>query len=309
MALIDDLEEEAVWLIREVVATTERPVILFSGGKDSAVLVHLAIKAFRPVRPPVHLLHVDTGHNFPEVLSFIARTVRRTGLSLITASVPSVLAGGPWYRTVPADRPDRRPVSRNQLQSPVLLQALQEMKVDAAIGGARRDEDRARAKEHLVSIRYPDGSWDPGQQSPEPWGAVSTAAPPDGHVRAFPLADWTERDIWSYIADRGIDVPCLYYAHRRRLVRRQDRLFAVTDAVPADPGEIVFTDWCRFRTVGDVVCTAASPLRSDRSAGWPATPLEVLEDLLTVTVSERGSSRADDDGEAAMEDRKAQGYF
>lgn len=308
MDLMSTLEAQAIAVIQEVIATSQRPAVLFSGGKDSAVLVRLAQMAFRPAPPPVRLLHIDTGHNFPEVQNFIDTIATETELPLIRAAVQDWIDDG---RLVEPTCEGGRVNSRNRLQTPVLLSTLKTQGIDVAMGGARRDEDRARAKEHLVSVRDAAGHWDPLAQQPEPWDMISITTPPGGHARAFPLSNWTERDVWRYIIERGVSVPSLYFAHRRNLVVRDGRNFAVTETVPAAPGESVIHRWCRFRTVGDITCTTATVYnpRTGRKPNWPSKPAEVLEDLLLTGESERGSSRADDDGEAAMEDRKAMGYF
>ena len=304
MNLMDELEGQAITIIREVVLAARRPVVLFSGGKDSAVLVRLVQMAFFPEPAPVTLLHIDTGHNFPETMTFIREVVEESRLPLIRAEVQEWIDRGRLTEV----RRTGRLVSRNRLQSRVLVDVITEQGFDVALGGARRDEDRARAKEHLVSVRKADGSWDPLEQSPEPWGQVCIAAPPGGHARAFPLSDWTEIDVWNYIVNAGVRVPDLYFMHRRALVQREGRMFAVTDAVPARTGETPTTQWCRFRTVGDVTCTTAVMPRPGRPVSFPASPIEVLEDLYAVNDSER-AGRADDDGDAAMEDRKVAGYF
>lgn len=286
------LESEAVHLIREVTATTARPVLLFSGGKDSAVLAHLAVKAFAPAAVPFPMLHVDTGHNFPEVVAFRDDTAARLGMRLHVASVPDAIAAG-----LVEDAP-----SRNRAQTPVLLAAIREHGWTAAFGGARRDEDPARAKERYVSVRAADGSWDPLHQHPEPWGHINTSTPDGWHARAFPMSDWTEIDVWRYVQQEDIPLPSLYFAHARPVVDRGGRLFSLIPGNPTTAGETAVWRTVRFRTVGDATCTTAT-LSSARTVG------DVLAELESATVSERGSSRADDDGPAAMEDRKRAGYF
>ena len=290
------LESHAVFILREVAAESERPVLLFSGGKDSAVLLHLALKAFRPGGLPFPTMHVDTGHNFAEVIKFRDERVSRLGERLIVASVQESIDRG----RVPDPGPN---VSRNRLQTTTLLDAIAEHSFDACFGGARRDEDKARAKERVLSFRDTFGQWDPKRQRPELWHLYQGRVQPGEHVRAFPLSDWTELDIWQYIAREAIALPDIYYAHRRQVVERDGMLLAVCEWVTPEPGEDVVEETVRFRTVGDATCTGAV-----RSAAQTVT--EIIEEVAASRVSERGATRADDRfSETAMEDRKREGYF
>jgi sulfate adenylyltransferase subunit 2 len=294
---LDLLEAEGVTIIREVAAECERPVLLFSGGKDSAVLLHLAAKAFAPGRIPFPVLHVDTGHNFDEVIRFRDRAVAHYDVRLEVASVQAAIDSG---RAVEETGPR---ASRNRLQTVALLDHLMAGRIDAAFGGGRRDEEKARAKERILSVRDAFGQWDPKAQRPEPWDALNTRMRPGEHLRAFPLSNWTELDVWRYIAREGIDLPELYFAHRREVFERDGMLLATVAPLPRLPGEEPFTEIVRYRTVGDMTCTGA--IRS------LATTLdEVIAEVIAAEVSERGASRADDTtSEAAMEDRKREGYF
>ena len=292
-ALID----ESIGIIREAAAEFERPVLLFSGGKDSVVMLHLAIAAFRPAPLPFPVMHVDTGHNFPEVVEFRDRTVSVHGLRLIVASVQASIDAG---RVADVTGPR---ASRNTLQTVTLLDAIAEHRFDAVFGGARRDEERARAKERVFSHRDEFGQWDPKQQRPEPWGIFNTRHRPGEHFRVFPLSNWTELDIWRFIADRDIDLPDIYYAHERQVFRRDGLLMAVNPFVTLLPGETPFSTTVRFRTVGDATCTAAIESTA-------TTPAQVVEETAVARLTERGATRADDRiSEAGMEDRKRQGYF
>lgn len=293
---LDDLESEAVYYLREVAAEFRRPVLLFSGGKDSVVLLHLARKAFRAGPMPFPALHVDTGHNFPEVLSFrdSAFEARET---LVVASVENALRSG-----VVKEDPNGPP-NRNRMQSPVLLRALAEHGFDAAIGGARRDEDRARAKERVFSHRDEIGQWDPRAQRPELWALSNTRLRKGEHFRVFPLSNWTEVDVWTYIVRERIELPSLYFSHERRVFERDGMVYAVGDCMQPLPHERVRTESVRYRTVGDMTCTGA--VRSTAR-----TVEEVLEEVATARLTERGATRADDQQtDAAMEDRKREGYF
>ena len=290
------LEAHAVFVLREVAAECERPVLLFSGGKDSAVLLRLAEKAFRPGRFPFPVMHVDTDHNFPEVLAFRDRRVAELGEELVVASVQRSIDEGRV-----ADPGSG--ASRNRLQSVTLLDAIAEHGFDACIGGARRDEDKARAKERVLSFRDTFGQWDPRNQRPELWHLYHGTVRPGEHLRAFPLSDWTELDVWQYVRREGIELPDIYYAHRRPVVRRDGMLLAVSEWVSPGPGEDVEEALVRFRTVGDATCTGA--VRSSAR-----TIEEVIAEVAASTVSERGATRADDKfSETAMEDRKREGYF
>ena len=295
LGLLDTLESEAIHIIREVVAEFERPVLLFSGGKDSVVVLHLATKAFWPGKVPFPVLHVDTGHNFPEVIEFRDRTVERLGLRLEVASVQDYIDRG-----VLQERPDG---TRNPLQTLPLLDAIQNGKFDAVFGGARRDEDKARAKERIISLRDEFGQWDPRNQRPELWNLYNGRHLPGQHVRAFPISNWTELDIWRYIEREGIELPPLYFAHEREVYQRDGMWRAVGPVSEPRPEEVVETRLVRYRTVGDMSCTGAveSPAR---------TINDVVIEVAASTLTERGATRADDRiSEAAMEDRKKEGYF
>ena len=295
LSQLQRLEAESIHIFRETASEGERPVLLFSGGKDSVVMLHLAAKAFWPAPIPFPVLHVDTGHNFPEVLEFRDRTVERLHIRLEVASVQDYLDDGRL-----TERPDG---TRNQLQTVPLLDAITEGRHDVVYGGARRDEEKARAKERIISLRDEFGQWDPRNQRPELWSLYNTRHRPGEHVRVFPLSNWTELDIWSYITEQGIELPSLYYAHERDVVSRDGMWLAVGEHVSPREGETVQTRTVRYRTVGDMSCTGAveSPA---------ATAQEVLAEVRTSTLTERGATRADDRvSEAAMEDRKREGYF
>jgi sulfate adenylyltransferase subunit 2 len=292
------LEAEAIHVMREVAAEREKPVLLFSGGKDSIVLVRLAEKAFRPGRFPFPLMHIDTGHNFPEVIEFRDRMVQELGERLIVASVQeSIDSGRVTEETGPR-------ASRNRLQTTTLLDALAEHGFDAAFGGARRDEERARAKERILSFRDDFGGWDPKAQRPELWNLYNARVRRGENVRAFPLSNWTELDVWQYIQDEGIEVPSIYLAHEREVFRRDGMLYATSDFIERDERDSdPFTASVRYRTVGDMSCTGA--VASDA-----ATLETVVAEIAATNVTERGETRADDRvSEAAMEDRKVAGYF
>ena len=295
LSQLQRLEAESIHIFRETAAEGERPVLLFSGGKDSVVMLHLAAKAFWPAPIPFPVLHVDTGHNFPEVLEFRDRTVEQLHIRLEVAKVQDYLDDGRL-----TERPDG---TRNQLQTVPLLDAITEGRHDVVYGGARRDEEKARAKERIISLRDEFGQWDPRNQRPELWSLYNTRHRPGEHVRVFPLSNWTELDIWSYITEQGIELPSLYYAHERDVVSRDGMWLAVGEHVSPRENETVQTRTVRYRTVGDMSCTGAveSPA---------ATAQEVLAEVRTSTLTERGATRADDRvSEAAMEDRKREGYF
>ena len=294
---LDELEAEAIHIMRELAAELERPVLLFSGGKDSIVLLRLAEKAFRPGKFPFPVMHVDTGHNFPEVIEYRDRRVAELGETLIVASVQESIDKG---RVVEETGPR---ASRNQLQTTTLLDAIEEHRFDAAIGGARRDEERARAKERIFSFRDDFGQWNPRAQRPELWNLYNARVRRGEHVRVFPISNWTELDVWQYIARENLDLPPIYFAHEREVFRRDGMLYAVSEFVERMDGEDPFTVSVRFRTVGDMSCTGA--VASD------AKSLEdVVAEIAATRITERGETRADDRAsEAAMEDRKRVGYF
>jgi sulfate adenylyltransferase subunit 2 len=291
------LESEAIHVMREVAAEFERPVLLFSGGKDSIVLLRLAEKAFRPAPFPFPLMHVDTGHNFPEVIEFRDRRVAELGERLIVASVQESIDSG---RVVEETGPR---ASRNRLQTVTLLDAIAEHGFDAAFGGARRDEERARAKERVFSFRDDFGQWDPKNQRPELWNLYNGRIAKGEHVRVFPLSNWTELDVWEYIDQEQLEVPSIYFAHEREVFKRDGMLYAWREGTELIDGEEVFLDTVRYRTVGDMSCTGG--VRSQAS-----TLEEVVVEIAGTRITERGETRADDKvSEAAMEDRKKAGYF
>jgi sulfate adenylyltransferase subunit 2 len=288
------LEAEAIHVIREVAAEFERPVLLFSGGKDSIVMLHLALKAFRPGKLPFPVMHVDTGHNFDEVISCRDSYVEKTGARLVVASVEEDIAAG---RAV-----DNGP-SRNPLQTVTLLRGIHENRFDAAFGGARRDEEKARAKERMFSFRDEFGAWDPKNQRPELWSLYNGTHRKGEHIRVFPLSNWTEFDIWAYIGEEDIELPSIYYAHKRTVFRRDGMILAVDKHLSPAAGEETFEMMVRFRTVGDVTCTGC--VESTAS-----TVEKVIAETAITRLTERGATRADDRiSEAGMEDRKREGYF
>jgi sulfate adenylyltransferase subunit 2 len=294
---LDALEAEAIHIMREVAAELERPVLLFSGGKDSIVLLRLAEKAFRPARFPFPVMHVDTGHNFPEVIEFRDRLVEQVGERLIVASVQESIDKG---RAVEETGPR---ASRNRLQTVTLLDAIAEHGFDAAFGGARRDEERARAKERIFSFRDDFGQWDPKAQRPELWQLYNGRVRKGEHVRVFPISNWTELDVWQYIERERLELPSIYFAHERPVFARDGMLYAASDFVQLLDGEEVFTETVRYRTVGDMTCTGAV-------ASTAATLETVVAEIAATDITERGQTRADDRvTEAAMEDRKREGYF
>jgi sulfate adenylyltransferase subunit 2 len=294
---LEALEAEAIHIIREVAAELEKPVLLFSGGKDSIVLAHLAAKAFAPGAVPFPAMHVDTGHNFPEVIAYRDQAVSALGLKLIVASVQeSIDAGRATEETGPR-------ASRNRLQTVTLLDAIAANGFDAAFGGARRDEERSRAKERVLSFRDDFGQWDPRRQRPELWDLYNGRVRRGEHVRAFPLSNWTELDVWEYIAANRIELPSIYFAHEREVFERDGMLYAVSEHVARGEDEAAFTASVRYRTVGDLTVTGA--VRSTAS-----TLEDVVAEIAASRVTERGETRADDrTGVAAMEDRKREGYF
>jgi sulfate adenylyltransferase subunit 2 len=301
---LDWLEEEAIFILREAVAAFERPALLFSAGKDSCVVLRLAEKAFKSKgaggrfdgRLPFPLLHVDTGHNFPEVIEFRDRRVAEMGERLVVGHLEDSIKRGTVRLSHPLE-------SRNGHQTVALLEAIAEHRFDVLLGGARRDEEKARAKERIFSHRDRFGQWQPKEQRPELWTLFNTRIKPGEHMRAFPISNWTELDVWLYIARESIALPSLYFAHKRQVIRRKGLLVPLTDVTPAQPGEPVETAHVRFRTVGDMTCTC--PVES------PAVnAAEIVAETLQVTVSERGATRMDDrTSEASMERRKKEGYF
>ena len=294
---LQGLEAESVHIFREVAAEFERPVLLFSGGKDSIVMLRLAEKAFWPAPVPFPLMHVDTGHNFPEVLAYRDRRVAELGIRLFVASVQaSIDAGRVTEETGPR-------ASRNRLQTTALLDGIEEHEFDAVFGGGRRDEEKARAKERVFSFRDEFGQWEPKRQRPELWSLYNGRHRRGEHMRVFPLSNWTELDIWQYIADEQIEIPSIYYAHSRPVFRRDGMLMAVGEFIEPLPGEDVFEATVRYRTVGDMTCTAA--IESAAS-----TVEDIIAEVAATRITERGATRADDRiSEAGMEDRKREGYF
>jgi sulfate adenylyltransferase subunit 2 len=297
LSQLANIESQSIHIIREVAAEFERPVLLFSGGKDSVVMLRLAQKAFWPGRIPFPVMHIDTGHNFPEVLEYRDRSVSELGATLIVASVQESIDAG---RVAEEIGPDP---SRNRLQTRTLLDAITEHKFDAVFGGARRDEEKARAKERIFSFRDEFGQWDPKNQRPELWSLYNGRHRAGEHIRVFPLSDWTELDIWQYVADEQIELPSIYYSHRRQVFRRDGMLLSVGPHVTPRGDEEVFEAIVRYRTVGDMTCTGAV----ESSA---ASPEEIVIEVAASRLTERGATRADDRvSEAAMEDRKREGYF
>ncbi|MEU0518619.1 sulfate adenylyltransferase subunit CysD [Streptosporangium sp. NPDC006007] len=294
---LDVLEAEAVHIMREVAAEFERPCLLFSGGKDSIVMLRIAEKAFWPAPIPFPLMHVDTGHNFPEVIEFRDRRARELGVRLVVAGVQDSIDAG---RVV--EETGRR-ASRNRLQTTTLLDAIEDNEYDAVFGGARRDEEKARAKERVFSFRDEFGQWDPKSQRPELWNLYNSRIRKGEHIRVFPLSNWTELDIWDYIRREGIEIPSIYYAHTRKVFERDGMLLADSEFIVRDEDEPLVELLVRYRTVGDVTCTGAV-----QSAA--ATVEEIIDEIAATRVTERGATRADDRAsEAAMEDRKREGYF
>ena len=291
------LESQSIHIIREVAAEFERPVLLFSGGKDSVVMLRLAQKAFWPGRIPFPIMHVDTGHNFPEVIEFRDRAVDSYGATLVVASVQASIDSG---RAV--DEPGPNP-SRNRLQTRTLLDAINEHRFDAVFGGARRDEEKARSKERVFSFRDEFGQWDPKNQRPELWSLFNGRHRTGEHIRVFPLSDWTELDVWQYVTEDHLELPSIYYSHRRDVFRRDGMLLAVGPHVSPREDEEVFETTVRYRTVGDMTCTGAVE-------SVATTPEDIVIEVAASRLTERGATRADDRvSEAAMEDRKREGYF
>src|SRR4051794_11406908 len=297
LSQLDVLEAESIHIMREIAAEFERPVLLFSGGKDSIVMLRLAEKAFAPASIPFPVMHVDTGHNFPEVMEYRDRRVAELGLRLVVASVQDAIDAG---RVV--EEKGRR-ASRNKLQTVPLLDAIEEHGFTAAFGGARRDEEKARAKERVVSFRDEFGQWDPKSQRPELWNLYNTRIRQGEHVRVFPLSNWTELDIWDYIRRDGLEIPSIYFAHPRMVFERDGMLLADSPYANRDEDEPAFEAMVRYRTVGDMSCTGAVKSTA-------ATLDEVIGEIAATRITERGQTRADDrTSEAAMEDRKREGYF
>lgn len=293
---LDWLEADAIHILREVAGQCSHPALLFSGGKDSICLLRLAEKAFRPGRLPFPLLHIDTGHNYPEVIEFRDRRAAELGERLIVRSVEDSMARGSVVLRDPGE-------SRNRHQSVTLLEAIEEFGFDACIGGARRDEEKSRAKERVMSFRDELGQWDPKNQRPELWSLYNARTHKGENIRAFPISDWTELDVWQYIRREGLELPSIYFAHSRAVVRDKGLLRPVTDLTPARPGDRVETLRVRFRTVGDITCTA--PVESDAD-----TVDKILAETAVTTITERGATRLDDQtSEASMEERKRAGYF
>lgn len=297
LSQLDVLEAESVHIMREVAASFERPVLLFSGGKDSVVMLRLAEKAFWPAPIPFPVMHVDTGHNFPEVMEFRDRRVAELGVRLIVASVQDAIDSG---RVV---EQTGRHASRNRLQTVPLLDAIEEHRFDAVFGGARRDEEKARAKERVFSFRDEFGQWDPKNQRPELWNLYNTRLRQGEHIRVFPISNWTELDIWDYITREELEIPSIYFAHRRRVFERDGLLLSENPFLLPDESEPVLEKTVRYRTVGDMTCTGAVESTATDVA-------EVIAEIAATRLTERGQTRADDrTSEAAMEDRKREGYF
>ena len=294
---LEQLENEAIYILRETAAQFEKPALLFSGGKDSIVLVHLALKAFRPGKFPFPLVHIDTGHNFPEAIAFRDYLANKIGEKLIVASVEESIKKYNLKETA-----GRFP-SRNALQTYALLDAIADNDFDACIGGARRDEEKARAKERIFSVRDDFGQWDPKLQRPELWDILNGKVQKGHNVRVFPISNWTELDVWNYIQKNNIELPSLYFAHNRQCIVHNDKLVATSQFIQPLQDDILVNEKVRYRTVGDMTCTAAVPSTAE-------TIQDIIDDIIQTRVSERGQTRLDDQlSEAAMEDRKKQGYF
>ena len=297
LSQLDVLEAEAIFIMREVAAEFERPVLLFSGGKDSIVMLRLAEKAFWPGAVPFPVMHVDTGHNFDEVIEFRDRRVAEAGVRLVVASVQEQIDAGK------VSEPTGRWASRNRLQTSALLEAIEDNGFDAAFGGARRDEEKARAKERVFSFRDEFGQWDPKNQRPELWSVFNTRIDRGEHIRVFPISNWTELDVWAYIRRERLELPSIYFAHERRVFERDGILLADSPIIQRDETEVLFDETVRYRTVGDLTCTGAVK----------STAVEIddiIAEIAATRITERGQTRADDRAsEAAMEDRKREGYF
>lgn len=294
---LDQLESEAIHILREVAGQFERPALLFSGGKDSITLVQLALKAFRPGKFPFPLVHIDTGHNFPEALEYRDRLAATLGEKLIVRNV------GDTIKAKQLTEPKGKFASRNALQTYTLLDTIEEFKFDACIGGARRDEEKARAKERIFSVRDEFGQWDPKLQRPELWNTYNGKIHKGENVRVFPISNWTELDVWNYIRREKIELPSIYFSHEREVIEHQGQLVAVSEFIQLEPSDKVVTKKVRYRTVGDMTCTAA--VESGAS-----TIDDIITEIIATKTSERGETRIDDKvSEAAMEDRKKNGYF
>lgn len=294
---LDQLEAEAIHIFREVAGQFEKPALLFSGGKDSIVLVHLALKAFRPCKFPFPLVHIDTGHNFPEALDFRDKLVEKLGEKLIVRKVEDTI------KAKGLTEPKGKFASRNALQSYTLLDTIEEFEFDACIGGARRDEEKARAKERIFSVRDDFGGWDPKLQRPELWNIYNGKIHKGENVRVFPISNWTELDVWNYIRREGIELPSIYFSHDRQVLEHQGQLIAVSDFIQIDENDKIATKKVRYRTVGDMTCTAAVESQA-------YTIDDIINEITASRTSERGETRIDDRiSEAAMEDRKKNGYF
>lgn len=294
---LDQLEAESIHIFREVAGQFEKPALLFSGGKDSIVLVHLALKAFRPCKFPFPLVHIDTGHNFPEALDFRDKLVEKLGEKLIVRKVEDTI------KAKGLTEPKGKFASRNALQSYTLLDTIEEFQFDACIGGARRDEEKARAKERIFSVRDDFGGWDPKLQRPELWNTYNGKIHKGENVRVFPISNWTELDVWNYIRREGIELPSIYFSHDREVLEHQGQLIAVSDFIQVDENDKIETKKVRYRTVGDMTCTAAV-------ASEAYTIDDIINEITISRTSERGETRIDDKvSEAAMEDRKKNGYF
>lgn len=294
---LDNLESEAIHIFREVAGQFERPALLFSGGKDSIILVHLALKAFRPGKFPFPLVHIDTGHNFPEALAFRDELAEKIGEKLIVRNVEDTI------KAKSLTEQKGKFASRNALQTFTLLDTIEEFKFDACIGGARRDEEKARAKERIFSVRDEFGQWDPKLQRPELWNIYNGKIHKGENVRVFPISNWTELDVWNYIRRNNIELPSIYYSHEREVLEYENQLVATSEFIRLDPGDTVVRKKVRYRTVGDMTCTAA--VESNAS-----TIDDIISEIIATKTSERGETRIDDRvSEAAMEDRKKNGYF
>ena len=292
---LQQLEAESIHVMREVAAEFQRPVLLFSGGKDSICLLRLAEKAFRPAKFPFPLMHIDTGHNFPELIDFRDFRAEELGEKLIVRTVEDAIAKG-------IARPTPGESSRNRLQTPTLLSAIEEFKFDCAIGGARRDEEKARAKERIFSFRDAFGQWDPKNQRPEIWNLYNARVNPGEHMRVFPLSNWTELDVWQYIASEKLRIPSIYFSHKRKVVRRDGQWLPVSDLITIKPNEEIRELDVRVRTIGDISCTGC--------VESPATKVDdIIAEIAAAKVTERGSRADDKRSETAMEDRKREGYF